>query len=47
MPEVNIIGGRHSMMKQNVQIRLKKASNYDSEVGYILRKGIGSDKSRR
>ena len=40
MPEVNIIGGRHSMMKQNVQIRLKKAKNYDSEVAYLLEKAM-------
>lgn len=40
MPEVNIIGGRHSMMKQNVQIRLKKAKNYDSEVAYLLEKAL-------
>lgn len=40
MPEVNIIGGRHSMMKQNVQIRLKNARDYYSEVAFVLGKAM-------
>lgn len=40
LPEVNIIEGRHAMMKQNVQIRLKKTRNFDSEVAYILKNSL-------
>ena len=40
IPEVNILSGRHSMMKQNVQIRIKKAKDYDSEMGYVLKNSL-------
>jgi len=40
LPEINIIKGRHAMTKKNVQIRIKKAKGYNSEIEYVLKKAL-------